>query len=111
MSIYTFSNKKTGRSRSINWENKTGEKGKGGIASSNLGPSRKGSPCIKELNPNETYTLANIDGAGIIQHIWITVTDRTEKDYYVLRDLIMRKRLLLNVLSEISFAVVLQEAL
>ena len=35
---------KSGQSRSINWENRNGEKGKGGMASSDLGPSRKGSP-------------------------------------------------------------------
>ena len=32
---------KRGRSRSVNAENPTGEKGKGGMAPSNLGPSRK----------------------------------------------------------------------
>ena len=32
---------KSGQSRSINWENRNGEKGKGGMASSDLGPSRK----------------------------------------------------------------------
>jgi hypothetical protein len=26
----------------------------------------------------------------VIQHIWITVTDRTERDYHVLRDLVLR---------------------
>ena len=30
-----------GKSRSINWENRNGEKGKGGMAASGLGPSRK----------------------------------------------------------------------
>ena len=36
-----------GKSRAINAENPTGEKGKGGMASSNLGKGRKGSPCLK----------------------------------------------------------------
>lgn len=40
---------RNGRSRAINAENPTGEKGKGGIAASHLGPSRKGSPCLKIL--------------------------------------------------------------
>ena len=62
---------KHGRSRAITAENPKGEKGRGGMAASHLGASRKGAPCI-------------------IQHIWITVTDRTEKDYHVLRDLIIR---------------------
>ena len=39
---------KHGRSRAINAENPHGEKGKGGMAASHLGPSRKGSPCLNE---------------------------------------------------------------
>ena len=81
---------KEGRSRCINEENPRGEKGGGGKAARNLGPGRKGSPCIQLLQPGETKTLAEIFGPGVIQHIWITVTDRTEKDYYVLRDLALR---------------------
>ena len=34
---------RNGSSHAITWENRTGEKGKGGIAKSELGPSRKGS--------------------------------------------------------------------
>ena len=45
---------KSGQSRSINWENRNGEKGKGGMASSDLGPSRKGSPCIPKIEAGET---------------------------------------------------------
>ena len=70
---------KSGQSRSINWENRNGEKGKGGMASSDLGPSRKGSPCIPKIEAGETVTLGEIQGEGIIQHIWITVTDRTSE--------------------------------
>ena len=70
---------KNGQSRSINWENRNGEKGKGGMASSDLGPSRKGSPCIPKIEAGETVTLGEIQGEGIIQHIWITVTDRTSE--------------------------------
>ena len=81
---------KHGRSRSITGENPKGEKGSGGKASSHLGPSRKGSPCIQGLEPGSTVTLADINGPGVIQHIWMTVTDRTEHDYYVLRDLVLR---------------------
>lgn len=80
-----------GKSRSINWENRTGEKGKGGMASSVLGPSRKGSPCVPRIAANETVTLAEIEGPGVIQHIWMTVTDKTsERNRYVLRDLVLR---------------------
>ena len=82
---------KNGQSRSINWENRNGEKGKGGMASSDLGPSRKGSPCIPKIEAGETVTLGEIQGEGMIQHIWITVTDRTsERSRYVLRDLVLR---------------------
>lgn len=82
---------KNGQSRSINWENRNGEKGKGGMASSDLGPSRKGSPCIPKIEAGETVTLGEIQGEGMIQHIWITVTDRTsDRNRYVLRDLVLR---------------------
>jgi hypothetical protein len=79
-----------GRSRAINAENPHGEKGKGGMASSHLGPSRKGSPCIRGLKPGSTTILAEMEGPGVIQHIWITVTDKTDKDFFVLRDLVIR---------------------
>ena len=80
-----------GKSRAVNAENPRGEKGRGGMASSGLGPSRKGSPCLGEIKPGETATLAEIDGPGVIQHIWITVTDKTsDADCFVLRDLVLR---------------------
>ena len=80
---------KKGQSRSINWENRKGEKGMGGRAASDLGTARKGSPCIPEIKSGETVTLAEMDGPGTINHIWITVTDRTsERNRYVLRDLV-----------------------
>ena len=61
------------------------------MAASDLGPSRKGSPCIPCLEPGETVTLAEMDGPGVIQHIWITVTDRTsDRNRYILRDLVLR---------------------
>lgn len=81
---------KKGQSRAINQENPTGEKGKGGMAASHLGPGRKGSPCMRGVKPGETRVLAEIEGCGVIQHIWITVADRTDSDYFVLRDLVLR---------------------
>lgn len=48
---------KKGQSRSINWENRKGEKGMGGRAASDLGTARKGSPCIPEIKSGETVTL------------------------------------------------------
>ena len=79
------------KSRSINAENPTGEKGKGGMTASELGPSRKGSPCLRNIKSGDTVTLAEIQGPGMIHHIWITVTDKTtEADRFVLRDLVLR---------------------
>lgn len=79
-----------GVSRSISAENPQGEKGKGGMATGKLGPSRKGSPCIR-LVAGETRVLAQIDGAGTIAHIWCTVFDKTtDADCFVLRDLVLR---------------------
>ena len=76
-----------GKSRSISPENFTGEKGKGGMAdpadkdkpntanafnaARDLGQGWKLNPYIK-IKPGETFTLANIEGPGAIQHIWMT---------------------------------------
>lgn len=80
-----------GKSRAINAENPTGERGKGGTTASHLGRSRKGAPCLRDLAPGSVTTLADINGTGIIQHIWITVPDKTsEADCYVLSDLVIR---------------------
>lgn len=80
-----------GKSRAITAENPTGEKGKGGMASGKLGPSRKGNAYLKDIQPGDTATLADIDGTGIIKHIWITVDQKTtDADTYVLRDLVIR---------------------
>ncbi len=82
---------KQGQSRSINWENRKGEKGRGGMASGPLGPSRKGSPCIPLIKAGETVTLAEIEGPAVIQHIWMTVTGQVSPaNRYILRDLVLR---------------------
>ena len=82
---------RNGKTRSINWENRKGEKGKGGMAASDLGIGRKGSPCIPSIKAGETATLAEIEGPAVVQHIWITVTDRiSNRDCFVLRDLVLR---------------------
>ena len=67
------------KSRSISAENFTGEKGKGGMAvegtgqlcARDLGQGWKISPSVA-VQPGETFTLANIEGPGVIKHIWIT---------------------------------------
>lgn len=69
------------KSRSISPENFTGEKGKGGMATTGTGagPSRelgqgwKVSPSVR-IKSKTTYTVAEISGAGSIQHIWMTPT-------------------------------------
>lgn len=67
-------------SRSISAENFSGGKGQGGKATEGTGkaPSRdlgqgwKVSPSIN-IDAGATVTLAEIDGPGAIQHIWLTV--------------------------------------
>ena len=76
--LYQLSNAKT---RSISPENFTGNKGEGGMATleegsaakaaRNLGQGWKVNPYIR-IEPNEDFTLAEIEGPGIINHIWMT---------------------------------------
>ncbi|HEY3371181.1 MAG TPA: glycoside hydrolase family 172 protein [Prolixibacteraceae bacterium] len=84
--LYRLSNAKT---RSISPENFTGEKGKGGMASledkdktntanaawaaRDLGQGWKVNPYVR-IKPGETLTIAEIEGSGAIQHIWMTPT-------------------------------------
>jgi hypothetical protein len=76
--IYQLSNAK---SRSISPENFKGDKGKGGMAvtgtgasaARDLGQGWKVSPSI-EIKSKTTFTIAEIDGPGSIQHIWMTPT-------------------------------------
>lgn len=57
------------QSRAITAENQTGAKGQGGQA---MG-GRKGLPCNWNLKKDDVYTFAEIDGPGVIRHIWITI--------------------------------------
>jgi len=77
------------RSHSINAENPTGGAGLAAHAASPLGPGRKGSAFLP-LPAGQTLTLAEIEGPGIIRHIWLTVADRTQAGPFVLRDLVLR---------------------
>jgi hypothetical protein len=69
------------KSRSISPENFTGAKGQGGMATEGTGknPSRdlgkgwKVSPSVV-IKAHTTFTVADIDGPGSIQHIWMTPT-------------------------------------
>src|SRR6202012_212782 len=69
------------KTRSISPENFNGEKGKGGMAtegtgkgpSHDLGLGWKVSPSVV-IKKHTTYTVAEINGSGAIQHIWMTPT-------------------------------------
>jgi hypothetical protein len=69
------------RTRSISPENPTGDKGRGGMATEgtgancagDLGPGWKISPSW-EIQPKSTRVLADIEGPGVIQQIWMTPT-------------------------------------
>ncbi len=76
--IFRMSDAKT---RSISPENFTGAKGQGGMAtkgtgeraSRDLGQGWKVSPSVI-IKTHTTFTVAEIDGPGSIQHIWMTPT-------------------------------------
>ncbi len=74
-------------SRSISYENPTGEPGKGGTAASKLGVGRKGAPA-KTLKPGEMSVLCDIAGPGVIRHIWVT----TRGEPVNLRSMVIRAR-------------------
>ena len=59
------------QSRSITFENPTGEPGEGGKAASEIGVGRKGAPA-KMIKPGETVVLCDIKESGTIRHIWMT---------------------------------------
>jgi hypothetical protein len=86
--LYRLSDAKT---RSISPENFSGEKGKAGMAdpadkdkpntasasgaARDLGQGWKVNPFIR-IKPGETFTMAEINGPGAIQHIWMTPTGK-----------------------------------
>ena len=69
------------RSRSISAENFNGEKGAGGMATDGTGaiPARdlgrgwKVSPSVR-IAAGETFTMADIEGPGAVQQMWLTPT-------------------------------------
>jgi hypothetical protein len=86
--LYRLSDAKT---RSISPENFSGEKGKAGMAdpadkdksntanafnaARDLGQGWKVNPYVR-IRPGETFTMAEIEGPGAIQHIWMTPTGK-----------------------------------
>lgn len=87
--LFRLSDAKT---RSISPENFTGEPGKGGMATLEQGNARnaardlgvgwKVNPYV-HIEPGKTFTLAEIDGSGAVQHIWMTPTGNWK--YSILR--------------------------
>ena len=89
MNLGNLSRLSRAATRSISAENPTGEKGKGAMAEPDpAGPARelgqgwKCRPCIRDIPPGSTVTLADIDGPGAIQSTWF--------GGYVGRDFILR---------------------
>ncbi|PCJ52581.1 MAG: hypothetical protein COA79_23540 [Planctomycetota bacterium] len=92
MNLGNLSRLSKAKTRSISSENKTGGKGAGGMA-----VEGSGAHCAKDLgqgwkiNPNEkieagaTLVLADIEGPGAIQQIWLTQTQREESRFHILR--------------------------
>jgi hypothetical protein len=87
--LFRLSDAKT---RSISPESATGEPGKGGMtaleqgnarnAARELGQGWKVNPFV-HIEAGKTFTLAEIDGSGAIQHIWMTPTGNWK--YSILR--------------------------
>ena len=81
LNLGNLSRLSTAETRSLSAENVTGEKGKGGMATDgtgagcarDLGVGWKVSPSVR-IQAGETYTLADVEGPGAIQQIWMTPT-------------------------------------
>ena len=81
MSLGNLARLSDAQTRSISAENFTGEKGKGAMATEgtgahcarDLGQGWKVSPSVA-IKAGETFTIADIEGSGAIQQIWMTPT-------------------------------------
>jgi len=79
MGLHNISLLSSAKTRSISPENFTGEKGKGGMAvegtganaARDLGQGWKVSPSVM-IKGKSTFTMAEINDSGAIQHIWLT---------------------------------------
>ena len=82
------------RTRSVSPENPTGEKGKGGMAvpdpdklpfsaaASNLGQGWKVDP-FRTVKSGETVTIMDVDGPGVIQHIWLVADPEKGRSHII----------------------------
>jgi hypothetical protein len=92
MNLGNLSRLSDAQSRSISPENFMGEKGKGGMATEGTGkePARelgqgwKVSPSVI-IKAKSTFTVAEIDGSGAIQQIWLTPSPIDKTRMYILR--------------------------
>lgn len=92
MDLSKLSKIRNSRTRSISAENPTGAPGRGGScpleegiarqAARDLGTGWKVNPYIR-IQPGEKITIADIEGPGVINHIWMTPAGRW-------RDIILR---------------------
>ncbi len=76
-------------SHTFNAENPEGRKGAAAQAASRLGTGRKGSPAV-DLQPGQELVLADVEGPGIIRHLWITCNAITEANPFVYRNLVLK---------------------
>ncbi len=79
MNLGNLSRLSDAKTRSISAENPTGAKGRGGMATEgtgaacarDLGQGWKVAPSV-QIDAGQTYTIADIDGSGAIQSMWLT---------------------------------------
>lgn len=71
------------QSRAATMENPDAKKGAGGTEGNGI----KGSPAIKDFKIGSTATLLDIDGPGMVRHMWMTSHARKPEHY---RNLILR---------------------
>lgn len=74
------------KSRAITAENQTGAKGEGGKE----GNGRKGRACLWPFVKDQVYTFAEMDGPGVIRHIWITIEPDDPSFPLIARNVILR---------------------
>jgi hypothetical protein len=88
MGLGNLSRLSNAKTRSISAENFTGEKGKAGMATDgtganaarDLGQGWKVSPSVN-IPANSSFTMAEIEGPGAIQHMWMTCAPNAWRNF------------------------------
>lgn len=76
------------KSRAINAENPRGEKERREVWQPVILDHPEGEACLNDIASGQTVTLAEIEGPGAINHIWITVDAKTtDADCFVLKEI------------------------